>query len=245
MDYLLRDSLHCGVAYGHFDHHRLIDTLRVLFKGGDSEEPVLGIEKGGLHSAESLLLARYFMFSQVYFHHVRRAYDTHLKDFLTRWLPGGEYNKGLAEHLAMTDVQVIAGIAEVAADAGHDAHDPARRLTARGHFRELWTHNPSDLNRNPGAGRLVYEAARECFGDAAVRRESHHAQGPEIDFPVQMNDERIEWASAVSTAIANIPNPAFDYVFIDPAHEGDAKRWLRDNHDTIIPANGENPNGQT
>jgi len=30
MDYLLRDSLHTGVAYGRFDHFRLIDTLCVL-----------------------------------------------------------------------------------------------------------------------------------------------------------------------------------------------------------------------
>ena len=29
MDYLLRDSLHCGVAYGKFDHFRLIDTIRI------------------------------------------------------------------------------------------------------------------------------------------------------------------------------------------------------------------------
>ena len=27
MDYLLRDSLHLGVAYGRFDHHRLVDCL--------------------------------------------------------------------------------------------------------------------------------------------------------------------------------------------------------------------------
>jgi hypothetical protein len=26
MDYLLRDSYHTGVAYGRFDHNRLIDT---------------------------------------------------------------------------------------------------------------------------------------------------------------------------------------------------------------------------
>ena len=32
MDYLLRDSLHVGVAYGKFDHYRLIDTLRILPK---------------------------------------------------------------------------------------------------------------------------------------------------------------------------------------------------------------------
>ena len=30
MDYLLRDSYHAGVAYGRFDHYRLIDTLRIL-----------------------------------------------------------------------------------------------------------------------------------------------------------------------------------------------------------------------
>ncbi len=33
MDYLLRDSHHAGVAYGKFDHFRLIDTLRILPKG--------------------------------------------------------------------------------------------------------------------------------------------------------------------------------------------------------------------
>lgn len=84
MDYLLRDSHHIGVAYGRFDHYRLIDTLRILPKASDdnlgSQELGLGIEVGGLHSAEALLLARYFMFSQVYCHHVRRIYDIHLKE---------------------------------------------------------------------------------------------------------------------------------------------------------------------
>lgn len=52
MDYLLRDSHHTGVAYGKFDHYRLIDTLRILPKSeDDSNEPALGIEEGGLHSA--------------------------------------------------------------------------------------------------------------------------------------------------------------------------------------------------
>ena len=32
MDYLLRDSYHAGVAYGTFDHHRLISSLRILPK---------------------------------------------------------------------------------------------------------------------------------------------------------------------------------------------------------------------
>src|SRR5947209_14623567 len=77
IDYLLRDSHHAGVAYGKFDHYRLIDTLCILPNPptGDDDtvrEPALGIEEGGLQSAEALLIARYMMYSQVYFHSVRR-----------------------------------------------------------------------------------------------------------------------------------------------------------------------------
>ena len=55
MDYLLRDSYHIGVAYGKFDHHRLIDTLRILPREDkDSSEPSIGVETGGVHTAEAL-----------------------------------------------------------------------------------------------------------------------------------------------------------------------------------------------
>lgn len=37
IDYLLRDSHHLGVSYGRFDHHRLIESLRILPKGQESE----------------------------------------------------------------------------------------------------------------------------------------------------------------------------------------------------------------
>ena len=75
MDCLLRDSHHTGVAYGKFDHYRLIDTLRILPANPSngsrgSTEPALGMEEGGLHSVEALMQARYFMYSQVYFHPV-------------------------------------------------------------------------------------------------------------------------------------------------------------------------------
>src|SRR5207247_10163936 len=73
IDYLLRDSYHAGVAYGRFDHYRLIDTLRILPSPG-SDEPALGIEEGGIQSAEALLLARYLMYSPVYFHSFLRSY---------------------------------------------------------------------------------------------------------------------------------------------------------------------------
>ena len=238
MDYLLRDSLHCGVAYGRFDHFRLIDTLRVLPQGDESEEPTLGIEEGGLHSAESLLLARYFMFSQVYFHRVRRAYDVHLKDFLKCWLPGGSYNVDLASHLAMTDERVIVGIADAASDEDCPAHDPARRLKNREHFRVLWSRNPSDLMRNPKSGQLVFDAATERFGNAAVRRDWRHPKEAVIDFPVVMSDNRIASAQAMSAALRHIPDAAFDYVFVDPDLEEEAEHWLANERDHILPEQG-------
>ena len=119
MDYLLRDSHHVGVVYGKFDHHRLIDTLRILppaqsGENGKSQEPALGVEEGGIQSAEALMLARYFMYSQVYFHPVRRIYNTHLTDFLREWLDGGEFTTDLESHLKMTDSEVTAALWEAA-----------------------------------------------------------------------------------------------------------------------------------
>jgi uncharacterized protein len=76
-DYLLRDSHHIGVAYGKYDLHRLLATLTISFDP-ETEAPVLAIEEGGSHAAEGLIIARYMMFTQVYFQHTRRAYDHHI-----------------------------------------------------------------------------------------------------------------------------------------------------------------------
>lgn len=75
-DYLLRDSHHIGVAYGKYDLNRLLVTLTIAIEP-ETDSPVLAIEDGGVHAAEALILARYFMFTQVYFQHTRRAYDYH------------------------------------------------------------------------------------------------------------------------------------------------------------------------
>jgi len=56
----------------------------IVYDKGE-EDIALGIEEGGKYSAESLILARYYMFLQVYFHKVRRAYDKHLSQFLKQY----------------------------------------------------------------------------------------------------------------------------------------------------------------
>lgn len=76
-DYLLRDSIHTGVNYGLYDKNRLINCIDIGIMP-DTDALVIAIQDGGWHIAESLVLARYQMFSQVYFHKTRRAYDHHV-----------------------------------------------------------------------------------------------------------------------------------------------------------------------
>lgn len=95
-DYLLRDSIHTGVNYGLYDKNRLINCIDIG-QMQDTDALVLAVQDGGWHIAESLVLARYQMFSQVYFHKTRRAYDHHVscavKEILDKAYPdfGGYY----------------------------------------------------------------------------------------------------------------------------------------------------------
>ncbi|MFN7767293.1 MAG: HD domain-containing protein [Planctomycetaceae bacterium] len=69
MDYLERDSLHCGVPYGrNYDKNRLIQSL-VLNAAGDG----LALSYKGKTAAELMVFARYVMFGEVYWHHAVRA----------------------------------------------------------------------------------------------------------------------------------------------------------------------------
>lgn len=81
MDYLVRDSLHCGVSYGRYDWQRLVGTT-VAVPATETREPGIGVMEGGFHAAEALILARYFMFTQIYFHKTRVILDRHLQEAL-------------------------------------------------------------------------------------------------------------------------------------------------------------------
>ncbi len=106
MDYLDRDSLHCGVPYGrHFDRHRLIQSL-LLNEAGDG----LAISYKGKTAAELMVFARYVMFSEVYWHHAVRS--------ATSMFARGFYELrdriDLGRLFTLTDAAMIAELRELA-----------------------------------------------------------------------------------------------------------------------------------
>ncbi|MFV1977044.1 MAG: HD domain-containing protein [Candidatus Scalindua sp.] len=239
MDYLLRDSHHIGVAYGKFDHYRLIDTMRILHPAPSdqketSNEPALGVEEGGIQSAEALMLARYFMYSQVYFHAIRRIYDIHLKDFLKGWLKDDTFSTDINEYLAMTDNEVITELLKAANDTDNPYHNLACRIVCHEHFKELYRRNPNDVNINPEAGQAIYKAAQKEFGPDKFRHDRYTQKSGAPEFPVKTNDDKIVSSLAISTTLCNLPVISIDYVFADRDILEKAFNWLEKNRYNII-----------
>jgi HD superfamily phosphohydrolase len=132
MDYLLRDSFHAGVQYGKYDFNRVVNTVCAI-PGTRGRAPRLGVSQGGWHAAEGLVLARYFMFTQVYFHKTRVAYDVHLRGALEELLPNRQFPSPKGEHLkeflAWDDWKVLG----LLADGQGGEH--GSRLASRDHYR--------------------------------------------------------------------------------------------------------------
>ena len=168
MDYLLRDSLHLGVQYGRFDLDRLVATAMAVEmrpEGSDDVECRLAITKGGWHAAVGLILARYFMFTQVYFHKTRVAYDIHVQKALAHMLPDGVFpapdDDGIDEYLKWDDWRVLGRLAE---DQGGEH---GQRLHDRDHFRQIWESSESPL----ADAQTRLDKLRTVLGDLLVAEE--------------------------------------------------------------------------
>ena len=241
MDYLLRDSYHAGVAYGKFDHYRLIDTLRILpSEHFESMEPTLGIEMGGIHSAEALLLARYFIFTQLYFHSIRRIYDIHLKDFLLAWLRDKKFPIEPEEHLKITDNEVLTELRKASSDSKHSGNEPARKIVERDHHKLLWERNSKDVTINPQAGEQIRKAACSEFGEGKIKYDKNSKGSGVKDFPVIMDDGTIVSSLQESQVLNSIPDTATEFVYVSPEYLDKAKKWLNENREKIIKPIKEN-----
>lgn len=167
MDYLLRDSLFTGVHYGKYDHERLVNTLCLIRDPGNGGSFILGIEEGGVHALEALILARYFMFTQVYFHAVRRAYDCHLNSFLKDRVK--KYPSDVDSFLEWDDVRVIHLLMNT------DRDENATRIINRRHFTPVFETPEHPTDEEITRLEFLYDKfvkefeAEEYFTDMAAK----------------------------------------------------------------------------
>lgn len=157
MDYLLRDSYYCGVNYGRYDVTRLIDSLNVYRKDDVLQ---LAIERGGLHVFEEFVIARYFMFIQVYFHKTRRYLDflltSLLKDILTE--PISE-NFPLDQYLARNDGLILNDIHMLKDSGNQNAIDFLNRNV----LRCVYETPSQSVTADKDSFNIIYNSIRTSF----------------------------------------------------------------------------------
>ena len=103
IDYLERDSMNCGVAYGLFDRRGLVNNL-VVIKDKNGIESI-GIKYDGVQALEGFILARYYMFSQVYFHPYERINRFLFCSEMEKLLPNGQYPDDVKKFLSYDDTK--------------------------------------------------------------------------------------------------------------------------------------------
>jgi hypothetical protein len=103
-DYLLRDSHFLGVTYGIYDLPRLT-ACETILEGPDG--PELGLDVHGVHALEGLLLARYHMFLQVYFHKTPPAFEYYLERAIAEGEVAFSLDNGLSDLVNLRDDTII------------------------------------------------------------------------------------------------------------------------------------------
>lgn len=156
MDYLLRDSYYCGVNYGNYDLNRVIDSLTIYYNSRQNIKQ-LALQKGGVHAFEEFVIARYFMFIQVYFHKTRRYLDKLLVRCIEEVLEDHRYPSQVDEYLKLNDNIIIGKIAE-----NVNISDNAARFIARDVMSCVYeTHTHANLNTNSNDQQVYRLLKRE------------------------------------------------------------------------------------
>ena len=158
MDYLLRDSLYCGVTYGKYDLDRFVSTL-TAYKHDNHLQ--LAIERGGVQALEEFVLARYFMFIQVYFHKTRRYLDKVLVNSLKAVLPNGKYPSDIGEYLKWDDIHALNLISE----SDSDEVKAFKRREIMTCVLESKAHSENADKMN---ARMIYKLLQKDYGDRVV-----------------------------------------------------------------------------
>jgi HD superfamily phosphohydrolase len=118
MDYVLRDAYMCGIAVGP------IDVQRIMYYSFFSERG-LTLNRAGLGAFVMFLNARFYMYTNVYYHRTTRGIDLHLKEIFRETMRIAfpyDLRKDLHPYLHLTEWTLLEDVGH-----WHDADDAERR----------------------------------------------------------------------------------------------------------------------
>ena len=173
------------------------------------------------------------MYTQVYFHPVRRIYDHHLVTFIKAMLPKGQFSLDLQDHLDCTDNELMSELLSATRDPGHRGHVPARLIVDREHYQLVYERNPADVARNHEAAKLIADGLAGQFSDTDVHYDAYRERSCAIDFPVWTRSG-VASSADLSEILQRLPVVALDYVFVSREKKTEAERWLKENRDRLL-----------
>lgn len=185
MDYLLRDSHYTGVAYGVIDSDRICSTLS-LEKGG------LVLQERGLEAAESLLVARFTMFSTVYLHKTVRIASRMLQQAIRLAISDGTLLPDDAR--GMTDASMLAVLSRSAKGG-----DFALRLRERRLYKKAYSLPLASMDAK--AGPAEEELSQKCGCPVLI---DVPKLSLEASIKVQPEDGQLSPISAASELVASL-----------------------------------------
>lgn len=222
MDYLLRDSHHLGVRYGVFDLERVINTICAV-RGGD-QNLTIGIHEDGYHAVEGLILARYYMFTQVYFHKTRVAYDHHIQEAIRAILNAQGFHtypppNKIKDYLEWDDWKVLGAI-----HAG-DGGEHGLRIRDRNHHRKVFE------SRELPAEQGLYNSVKQALGEMIA----YEAKASKLWYTTEKGDimvasayGRVRSFSEISMPVAGIMSAyATRYLYVRPEDKEEAMRKIK------------------
>ncbi|MCU0694683.1 MAG: HD domain-containing protein [Polyangiaceae bacterium] len=207
-DYLLRDAHATGVPYGNFDLDWFHRSLRFAPLPLDGTAPPLAIDGAkGLAAIESFVLARLFMFQQVYFHKATRAAEWMVRAALNvavRYLADGNQlpntprairaaaagrQPSLDEYLELDDCVLTSALRAWEQAPNHTLANFCRRIRARQLYKTIELYG--DVASSQQARSHALAVARDVTRSANLDPDDHVGLDSATNTPFDDQDDSL------------------------------------------------------
>jgi HD superfamily phosphohydrolase len=215
-DYLLRDSYFCGVKYGEYDLHKIVESARAVPEFGD--KTALGFHEDAIYALEEMVLARHHMHRQVYGHKTRLATDRMLVRAMRLGLEEGDLPTDVFS--ISSDEELDAGfvsrfvewddgrvIRTLCSAEGHAGAEVMQSLLDRRLFKRVIRLDGDDLRERCGGGLSGFAAvpSKDILKDNLSEVEASIAAAAGVD----PHWVALYWEN-IKNPIANLQSVAID-----------------------------------